>query len=348
MAPSYLVWSCALTSLTMPQGYRSKYTTGRPSSSKMLSTSTARWVGSAAAPLRIVLLAANLFIYSSSAWVTTQPVLAVVHSVLCLALLCYVIPWSALFWTATPSPSYTDQRYCTSLHVHQDFPAHTTPYPLPDWYPRASAAAWKRFWKAPWPHYTRTILWRAYHRKLPCRERLHHLHPTAFTTLNCPLCHQLDNGRHFLWDCPKKQRFGKASPDAFFNNHATWRMRIFRYHHRHHHHYATTSLTSTSGLLLPAPSSLFGTRIGALFSMTSLFGPMAWAPALSASYAASKPKLTVHRPYYVVVTFHNWRYLRRLNKSLSVQKKLTQQAVVDRPRRSEGSHLAYPKGGRWR
>ncbi|KAI8146396.1 hypothetical protein BJV82DRAFT_493128, partial [Fennellomyces sp. T-0311] len=67
-------------------------------------------------------------------------------------------------------------------------------------------SAWKVFWNAPWPHHARTVLWHAYHAKIPSRERLHRLHDEVFTTPNCPLCDQFDHDKHFLWDCPKKLR----------------------------------------------------------------------------------------------------------------------------------------------
>ncbi|KAI8138605.1 hypothetical protein BJV82DRAFT_523146, partial [Fennellomyces sp. T-0311] len=77
---------------------------------------------------------------------------------------------------------------------------------LPDWYPRAPASAWKSFWSASWPHHARTIFWRAYHAKLPSRERLHKFFGTVFTTPLCPLCNHLDTDQHFIWACPKKQQ----------------------------------------------------------------------------------------------------------------------------------------------
>ncbi|KAG1277445.1 hypothetical protein G6F66_012295 [Rhizopus arrhizus] len=39
---------------------------------------------------------------------------------------------------------------------------------LPTTYPRASPLAWRRFWKASFPHRAHTLLWRLYHHKMPC------------------------------------------------------------------------------------------------------------------------------------------------------------------------------------
>ncbi|KAG0739315.1 hypothetical protein G6F60_011755 [Rhizopus arrhizus] len=56
---------------------------------------------------------------------------------------------------------------------------------LPLDYPRAPFSAWRLFWQTALPHKAHTVLWRFYHHKLPCRERLHRLIPDKFTD---PLC----------------------------------------------------------------------------------------------------------------------------------------------------------------
>jgi hypothetical protein len=75
---------------------------------------------------------------------------------------------------------------------------------LPTEYPRASPLVWRRFWKASFPHRAHTLLWRLYHHKMPCKERLHQLILNRFPDPGCVYCGSIDSEEHFVWPCPFK------------------------------------------------------------------------------------------------------------------------------------------------
>ncbi|KAI8137813.1 hypothetical protein BJV82DRAFT_545838, partial [Fennellomyces sp. T-0311] len=76
---------------------------------------------------------------------------------------------------------------------------------LPHEYPRAPKSVWSAFWRANFPHHAHTILWRAYHHKLPTQSRLQGLNIPFALDGRCPLCGETETDRHFVWDCPVKQ-----------------------------------------------------------------------------------------------------------------------------------------------
>ncbi|KAG1537495.1 hypothetical protein G6F46_009635 [Rhizopus delemar] len=87
---------------------------------------------------------------------------------------------------------------------------------LPAAYPRASHTAWRLFWKAAIPHRAHTLLWRLYHHKMPCKERLHQLIPTRFRDPDCVYCGGVDSEEHFVWSCPFKHEIWQTISSRFF------------------------------------------------------------------------------------------------------------------------------------
>ncbi|KAG1578182.1 hypothetical protein G6F48_012139 [Rhizopus delemar] len=83
-------------------------------------------------------------------------------------------------------------------------------------YPRASPTAWRLFWKASIPHRARTLLWRVYHHKMPCKECLHQLTPTRFSDPDCVFCGGVDSEEHFVWSCPFKHDIWQTISSRFF------------------------------------------------------------------------------------------------------------------------------------
>jgi hypothetical protein len=76
---------------------------------------------------------------------------------------------------------------------------------LPSDYLQASKASCNTFWRSRMPYQARTIFWRIYHKKQPCRSRLYRLIPQRFVNDGCLLCVVIENDEHFLWSCPLKQ-----------------------------------------------------------------------------------------------------------------------------------------------
>ncbi|KAG0755163.1 hypothetical protein G6F57_011589 [Rhizopus arrhizus] len=62
------------------------------------------------------------------------------------------------------------------------------------------------------------VLWRFYHHKLPCRERLHRLIPDKFTDPLCIHCGGNDNDEHFLWQCPAKRTIWTTIASRFLQD----------------------------------------------------------------------------------------------------------------------------------
>ncbi|KAG1328634.1 hypothetical protein G6F62_008060 [Rhizopus arrhizus] len=89
---------------------------------------------------------------------------------------------------------------------------------LPSDYPRAPFSAWRFFWQKALPHKAHTVLWRFYHHKLPCRERLHRLIPDKFTDPLCIHCGGNDNDEHFLWQCPAKRTIWTTIASRFLQD----------------------------------------------------------------------------------------------------------------------------------
>lgn len=68
-----------------------------------------------------------------------------------------------------------------------------------------SANSYTNFWRSPIPHCARTVLWRTFHSKLPCRCRLYRFDSTTFPDLFCPLCGGVNTDEHILWSRPLKR-----------------------------------------------------------------------------------------------------------------------------------------------
>ncbi|KAG1452251.1 hypothetical protein G6F46_008783 [Rhizopus delemar] len=87
---------------------------------------------------------------------------------------------------------------------------------LPASYLRASPTAWRFFWKASIPHRAHTLLWRLYHHKMPCKERLYQLIPNRFPDPGCVYCGGVDSEEHFVWSCPFKHEIWQTISSRFF------------------------------------------------------------------------------------------------------------------------------------
>ncbi|KAG1051242.1 hypothetical protein G6F43_006538 [Rhizopus delemar] len=83
-------------------------------------------------------------------------------------------------------------------------------------YPRASPTAWRLFWKASIPHSARTLLWRLYHHKMPCKESLHQLIPTRLPDPGCVYCGDVDSEEHSVLSCPFKHDMRQTISSRFF------------------------------------------------------------------------------------------------------------------------------------
>ncbi|KAI8143045.1 hypothetical protein BJV82DRAFT_515574, partial [Fennellomyces sp. T-0311] len=86
---------------------------------------------------------------------------------------------------------------------------------LPQEYPRAHKSVLSAFWRANFPHHAHTILWRAYHRKLPTRSRLQRLNIQFALDRRCPISGEVETDRHFVWDCPVKQTTWRTMAGRF-------------------------------------------------------------------------------------------------------------------------------------
>ncbi|KAG1171230.1 hypothetical protein G6F36_011790 [Rhizopus arrhizus] len=91
---------------------------------------------------------------------------------------------------------------------------HSSTFPAS--YPRASPTAWRLFWKASIPHRAHTLLWRLYHHKMPCKERLYQLIPNRFPDPGCVYCGGVDSEEHFVWSCPFKHEIWQTISSRFF------------------------------------------------------------------------------------------------------------------------------------
>ena len=60
------------------------------------------------------------------------------------------------------------------------------------------------------------LLWRLYHHKMTCKERLHQLILTRFPDPGCVYCGGVDSEEHFVRSCPFKHKMWQTISFRFF------------------------------------------------------------------------------------------------------------------------------------